>query len=120
MASLPTRVQLVLWDRLKRYNCVFSPDTSSTFGGVCICSGGSYKQLCDRYYNTASLFQASFVESGDHPVIYSVSGALDDLLANGYYLKTRHEFNNCPVYAQLNTGLVQSDTFRAAICSDKL
>jgi len=120
MACLPTRLQLVLWDRLKRYNCVFSPDTSSTFGGVCICSGGSYKQLCDWYYNTASLFQASFVKSGDHPVIYSVSGASAALLANGYYLKTSHEFNNCPVYAQLNTGLVQSVTFKAAIRSDKL
>jgi len=119
MACLPTRVQLVIWDRLKKYNCVFSPDTSSTFGGVCICSGGSYKQLCDWYYNTASLFQASFVQD-DHPVIYCVSGADDLLLANGYYLKTGHVFNQHPVYAQLNSGVVESDTFQAAIANCKL
>jgi hypothetical protein len=81
---------------------VFSQDASSTFGGVCICSGGSFKQLCDWYYNTASLFQASFVQD-DYPVIYCVSGAFNALLANGYYLKTSHVFNQCPVYAQLNT-----------------
>ena len=119
MACLPRRVQLVLWDRLKKYNCVFSPDTSSTFGGVCICSGGSYKQLCDWYYNTASLFQASFVHSKD-PVIFCVSGASDLLLANGYYLKTSHEFNQFPVYAQLNDSVVKSDSFREAIASETL
>ena len=119
MACLPTRVQLVLWDRLKKYNCVFSPDTSSTFGGVCICSGGSYKQLCDWYYNTASLFQASFVQD-EHPVLYCVSGAFDALIANGYYLKTSHVFNSFPVYAQLNHGVVTSDTFQAAIKNKKL
>jgi hypothetical protein len=120
MACLPTRVQRVLWDRLKRYNCVFSPDTSSTFGGVCICSGGSYKQLCDWYYNEASLFQASFVHSKDQPVIFCVSGASDLLLANGYYLKTSHEFNQFPVYAQLNESVVKSDSFREAIASETL
>jgi hypothetical protein len=119
MACLPPRVQLLLFDRLKRYNCVFSPDTSSTFGGVSICSGGSYKQLCDWYYNTASLFQACFVQD-QHPVIYCVSGAFDALLANGYYIKTSHVFNQFPVYAQLNTGIVEKDTFRAAIANDKL
>jgi hypothetical protein len=119
MACLPTRVQLVIWDRLKKYNCVFAPDTSSTFGGVCICSGGSYKQLCDWYYNTASLFRASFVQD-DHPVIYCISGADDLLFANGYYLKTGHVFNQYPVYAQLNRGLVESDTFQVAIANRKL
>ena len=119
MACLPTRVQVLIWNRLKTYNCVFSQDASSTFGGVCICSGGSFKQLCDWYYNTASLFQASFVQD-DYPVIYCVSGAFNALLANGYYLKTSHVFNQCPVYAQLNTGIVEKDTFRAAIANDKL
>ena len=118
MACLPTRVQRVLWDRLKRYNCVFSPDTSSTFGGVCICSGGSYKQLCDWYYNEASLFQASFVQSKLRPVLYCVSGASDSLLANGYYLKTSHEFNQFPVYAQLNRGILLSKPFSDAIASE--
>ena len=120
MACLPPRVQLLLFDRLKRYNCVFSPDTSSTFGGVSICSGGSYKQLCDWYYNTASLFQACFVASKDHPVIYSVSGASVKLFANGCYLKTTFVFNQCPVYAQLNHGLVSSEAFRSAIASETL
>lgn len=120
MACLPPRVQLILWDRLKRYNCVFSPDTSSTFGGVCICSGGSYKQLCDWYYNEASLFQACFVASKDHPAIYSVSGASVALLANGCYLKTSFVFNLFPVYAQLNHGLVSSEAFRSAIASATL
>jgi hypothetical protein len=32
---------------------------------------------------------------------------------------TSHDFNQFPVYAQLNTGVVTSDTFRA-IASDKL
>lgn len=99
---------------------MFSPETSSTFGGVCICSGGSYKQLCDWFYNTASLFQASFVHSKEHPVIYCVSGASESLLANGFYLQTSHEFNKWPVYAQLNSGVVSSDKFRSAIASDKL
>ena len=120
MACLPPRVQLLLFDRLKRYNCVFSPDTSSTFGGVSICSGGSYKQLCDWYYNTASLFQACFVASKDHPVIYSVSGASVALLANGCYLKTSFKFNQFPVYAQLNHGLVSSEAFHSAIASETL
>ena len=120
MACLPTRVQLVLWNRLKLYNCVFSPDTSSTFGGVCISSGGSYKQLCDWYYNTASFFEASFLHSKLHPVIYCVSGASDSLLANGYYLKTSHEFNKFPVYAQLNQDIVISKPFSDAIASASL
>jgi hypothetical protein len=120
MACLPPRVQLLLFDRLKRYNCVFSPDTSSTFGGVSICSGGSYKQLCDWYYNTASLFEACFVASKDHPVIFSVSGASDNLLANGCYLKTSFKFNQFPVYAQLNHGLVSSEAFHSAIASETL
>jgi hypothetical protein len=103
-----------------RVTCMFSPDTSSKFGGVCICSGGSYKQLCDWYYNTASLFQASFVPSQLCPVIYSVSGASDSLLANGYYLKTSHEFNHFSVYAQLNCDLVASKPFSDAIASKRL
>ena len=120
MACLPPRVQLLIFERLKRYNCVFSPDISSNFGGVCISSGGCYKQLCDWYYNTASLFHANFEQTTEHPVIFNVSGACDSLLANGYYLKTNYEFNKFPVYAQLNLAVVTSEDFRKCFVSKKI
>ena len=120
MACLPPRVQLLIFDRLKRYNCVFSPDISSSFGGVCISSGGCYKQLCDWYYNTASLFRANFEQTTEHPVIFNISGACDSLLANGCYLKTHHEFNKFPVYAQLNLAVVISEDFRKCFAFTKV
>jgi hypothetical protein len=64
---------------------------------------------------TVTVFQACFVASKDHPVIYSVSGASDKLLANGCYLKTSFAFNQFPVYAQLNHGLVSSEAFHSAL-----
>jgi hypothetical protein len=99
---------------------VFSPDISSSFGGVCISSGGCYKQLCDWYYNTASLFRANFEQTTEHPVIFNVSGACDSLLANGCYLKTNHEFNKFPVYAQLNLAVVTSEDFRKCFAFTKI
>jgi hypothetical protein len=49
-----------------------------------------------------------------------VSGASDLLLANAYYLKTSHEFNHFPVYAQLNRDIVTSKPFSDAIASKSL
>jgi hypothetical protein len=103
MACLPVRVQRVIYQRLKQFNCVPKdhPEALQDYGGVCICSGGCYKSLCDWFYAQSSLFKADFT-ADEHPFIFEVRNAPDVLLANGPYLKTTDVFNSYPVYAQLN------------------
>jgi len=102
MAFLPVRLQRILYDRLKLYNCVSDdhPEILRDYGGVSICSGGCYKSLFDWFYSEASLFRADFA-STDKPLILEVTGSPDCFLANGPYLRTTDVFNGFPVYAQI-------------------
>ena len=105
MAILPLRLQRILFARLDRYNCVskMHPRDLQRYGGVAICSGGSYKSLHDWCYMPASLFKADLAYSmTKHPLILQVSDAPHCSLANGPYLRTTSAFNGFPVYAQIN------------------
>ncbi len=103
MAVLPGRLQSILYARLKKYNCVSEqfPEQLAKYGGVAICSGGSYKSLCDWGYLDASLFRADFAQICEWPLIFEVENAPECYLANGPYLRTRSRYNGHPVYAQI-------------------
>ena len=103
MALLPARLQTILYARLKKYNCVHArhPNALASYGGVAICSGGSYKSLNDWTYLEASRFRANFESNPKSPLIYEVTGAPACFLANGPYLKTTAIYNGAPVYAQI-------------------
>ncbi len=96
MAVLPVRLQRILYARLQHYNCVSEkhPAALQDYGGVVICSGGSYKSLADWFYLEASLFRADFSSSTDaqHPLMVEVTDAPYCLLANGMYIKTTDRF----------------------------
>lgn len=102
MACLPVRVQRVIYDRLKAYNCVPDNCVSRDYGGVALCSGGSYKSYHDWFYLPASLFEADISSGNEGDVIAEIAGAPASLLVNGPYVRTKDRFNGKPVYAQLN------------------
>jgi hypothetical protein len=101
MACLPVRVQRVIFDRLRSYNCVPDNCVSRDYGGVALCSGGSYKSYYDWFYLPASLFEAD-ISGNEGDVIAEIAGAPASLLVNGPYVRTKDRFNGKPVYAQLN------------------
>jgi hypothetical protein len=101
MACLPVRVQRVIYDRLKVYHCVPENCVSRDYGGVALCSGGSYKSYYDWFYLPTSLFEAD-ISSKEGDLIAEIAGAPKSLLANGPYVRTKDRFNGKPVYAQLN------------------
>lgn len=103
MALLPARLQTIFYARLKKFHCVHAchPNALASYGGVAICSGGSYKSLNDWTYLEASRFRANFDSNPEWPLIYEVTGAPACFLANGPYLKTTAIYNGAPVYAQI-------------------
>ena len=112
MAVLPGRLQSILYSRLKEYNCVSDqfPERLAKYGGVAICSGGSYKSLCDWGYLEASLFRADFAQCLESsPLLFEVKDAPECYLANGPYLRTRSRYNGHPVYAQITRLELQKD-----------
>ena len=100
MACLPVRVQRVIYDRLQLYNCVPTTCVSRDYGGVALCSGGSYKSMHDWFYVPSSLFDANLSAPGH--IFAEISGAPVALSVNGPYVRTTDVFNGFPVYAQLN------------------
>jgi hypothetical protein len=113
MACLPVRVQRVIYDRLQQYYCVPDNCISRDYGGVALCSGGSYKSYYDWFYAPMSHFEA---ELGDLTcyTFAVISGAPDALSVNGPYVRTTDMFNGHPVYAQLNA--VEFAKFKLIIC----
>ena len=112
MACLPVRVQRVIYDRLQLYNCVPTNCVSRDYGGVVLCSGGSYKAMSDWFYLPTSMFEADLSQK-EGPIFAAISGAPDSLSVNGPYLRTTDVFNGRPVYAQLNA--VEFGRFKAVI-----
>jgi hypothetical protein len=98
MALLPARLQTIFYARLKKFHCVHAchPNALASYGGVAICSGGSYKSLNDWTYLEASRFRANFDSNPEWPLIYEVTGAPACFLANGPYLKTTAIYNGAP------------------------
>ena len=113
MACLPVRVQRVIYDRLQLYNCVPTNCVSRDYGGVVLCSGGSYKSMSDWFYLPTSLFEADLSQKKGCHIFAAISGAPDSLSVNGPYLRTTDVFNGRPVYAQLNA--VEFARFKSVI-----
>jgi hypothetical protein len=112
MACLPVQVQRVIYDRLKLYNCAPAKCVSRDYGGVALCSGGSYKSMSDWFYLPSSLFEADLSVQEGH-IFAEISGAPDALSVNGPYVRTTDMFNGSPVYAQLNS--VEFARFKSVI-----
>jgi hypothetical protein len=85
---------------------------SREYGGVAICSGGSYKSISGWFYLPTSLFEADFSSKKDR-IFAAISGAPDSLSVNGPYVRTTDVFNGRPVYAQLNA--VEFARFKSVI-----
>lgn len=112
MAVLPSRLQSILYARLKEYNCVSDqlPERLAKYGGVAICSGGSYKSLCDWAYLDVSLFKADFTSPcTSWPLMFEITNAPACYLADGPYLRTTDRYNGYPVYAQITRLELQKD-----------
>lgn len=112
MACLPVKVQRIIYDRLQLYNCVPKNCVSRDFGGVVLCSAGSYKSISDWFYNPSSLFEADLLGRNGE-IFAEISGAPELLSVNGPYVRTTDVFNGKPVYAQLNA--VEFARFRSII-----
>lgn len=98
MACLPVKVQRIIYDRLQLYNCVPKNCVSRDYGGVVLCSGGSYKSICDWFYYPSSLFEADLLGRQGHGDIFAeISGApLKRLEISIFIVKTLGYFSrNC-------------------------